>query len=1083
MKKITFVVLAFVGSFFIMPNVQAAYGDTTTYLGRPYAGDGSPAVSAYLDFPEDVTADASGNFYIADTANHVIRKIDTAGKIHTVAGTGSYGSANGAANMAEFALPRGVAIDSKKNIYVADSGNNLIRKINTYGVVSTLVSSGLNNPQGVLAYGDDLYIADTGNNAIKTVSTSGGILRVLTNDLNAPKKIAIDGNGTYIYVADYGSHKVKRVTRSTGKVVAIAGSGQAAYAEGTGSAASFQNLWGVAYAAGKLYISDGDGLNDKLRQIDLSNNKTSLLARDLVMASINYPSGLVVYGSSVYIANSGIGTIQKFELADPSHQNSLFAGIERFGNRNGVAVDSLFGRPCDIILSPDRKWLYLAENNKIRKINYTTKTTSALIGNSVDNYKDETGSKARFSNVTALAIESTGKILYAVDRWNNRIRKVDIATQTSSLVSGGGLAPTDGDDNNGYREGVKEAARFNHPAGIAISPNDKYLYVTDSGNNRVRRVTIATGATKLIAGSGQAGFADGKGSQAKFNKPYGLAISADGAYLFLADTNNHAIRRITVADGTVITVAGTGSAGYRDAIGTESMFSYPEYVNLDSAGNIYVSEVGSQRIRIIETNTYITKLVAGSGVRGYENGSRSVARFNNPKGFLVDKKKNVIIATDSFNDVLRQINISGSAPYTYSAPALSSVQPDVVSPNWDTGSGLRIKITGTNFRNGATVWFGTLMAKKTYVVSSTELVAELPLDQMAAGRYDILVKNSDGQPALLVAQFGLMNDSGTVPDIIFSADFGSSFYAYSPTLRGGFNIAVGNVVGDGKAEIITGTGNGLSPQVRVFDGEGAAVGQFFAYDQALRTGVRVASCDLDGNGRDEIVTVPGPGGRPHIRIFDAYGNVRVGSGFFALDGKFMGGANLACGDVNGDGKGEIIVAAGAGGGPHITIHRADGRMIGNFMAYGLNFRGGIRVATAELNTDGKMEVITGPERGGPHLEMFTGTGHQINPGVFAFDKNFGGGLSVATGDTNGDGRSEMIVTPGPEAASLVKIYKDFGITIAASFYLYDRSFVGASNIAAGDINGDGLAEIVGVARSNGTSRVVIFDGQGNELDG
>ncbi|MBU0707072.1 VCBS repeat-containing protein [Patescibacteria group bacterium] len=1078
MRKIIIALSAIGGIFFIGQGVLASYGDTTTYLGELYNGDGGQALEAYLDFPEDITVDSSGNFYIADTSNHVIRKINTSGIISTYAGTGAYGSTNGASTHAEFALPKGVALDGDGNLYIADSANNMIRKVDIYGVVSTLVGTDLNSPQGVAVYGEYLYVADTNNNALKKVDLDSGDLEVLTNDLNAPKKLAIDDTGTYIYVADSGSYKVKRVNRVTADITDIAGTGTEEYAEGVGGEAGFENVWGVAYFDNKLYISDGDGFDDKLRVIDLSTNETSLLALDQVMASINFPSGLVVYDGSIYVTNQGIGTVRKFDLTDPDDLNEDFAGSERFGYRNGEADEVLFGRPWDIVLSPDREWLYLAENNKIRRIDYGTKETTHVIGSSVDYYIEGVAESARFSNITSLAIDSAGDNLYVTDRWNNRIRKIDLSTQTSTLLAGGGLDNTTGDDENGYLEGVGESARFNHPGGITISPDDRYLYVTDSGNNRVRRIEIATGQTSLIAGSGEAGNQDGVESAAMFNKPFGITIDSSGHNLYIADENNHTIRRINLSSNSVTTIAGTGSAGYSDAIGTNSVFSYPEYIAIDSIGNLYVSEVGSHRIRIIEANTHITKLVAGSGERSYHNGSRTSAKFNNIKGLIVDRQSNVLLVADSYNDVIRQIDITGAAPYTDSAPTATSVNPKEVSPSWDKGDGLRVNILGTNFRHGATVTFASHEAVITYVVSSTELVVELPLSVMSPGWYDVSVSNIDGQTAVLASGIGIMNNDGQVPAVVYSVERSGSFYAYDSSLSGGYYITTGNVIGNGNEEIITGTGNGFGPQVRVFDGEGNVKSQFFAYYSFLRSGVRVASCDLDGDGRDEIVTAPGPGGRPHIRIFDAYGNPTVENGFFALDGQFLGGANIACGDIDEDGLGEILVAAGPGGGPHVTVHEADGSLIGNFMAYAPTFRGGIKIDTIDLNGDGIMEVITGPEQGGPHVQIFTGKGHQITPGTFVFDPSFSGGLSVAGGDVDGDGLDEMLITPGPESEAMLKVYEDYGDTYVNSFYLYSRDFKGAANIASGDINGDGVDEIVAISASNGPPYVVSYTGTG-----
>ncbi|MFC1688002.1 hypothetical protein ACFL0L_05520, partial [Patescibacteria group bacterium] len=130
---------------------RATFGDVTTFIGELYSGDGEQAVDAYFDFPEGITTDGSGNFYLADTYNNVIRKIATNGIVSTFAGTGSTGLTNGSTSVAEFNLPREVAFDDAGNMFVADSGNNVIRKISR-GAVTTLVSTDLSNPQGLVAY-------------------------------------------------------------------------------------------------------------------------------------------------------------------------------------------------------------------------------------------------------------------------------------------------------------------------------------------------------------------------------------------------------------------------------------------------------------------------------------------------------------------------------------------------------------------------------------------------------------------------------------------------------------------------------------------------------------------------------------------------------------------------------------------------------------------------------------------------------------------------------------------------------------------------------------------------------------------
>src|SRR5262249_51252944 len=161
-----------------------------------------------------------------------------------------------------------------------------------------------------------------------------------------------------------------------------------------------------------------------------------------------------------------------------------------------------------------------------------------------------------------------------------------------------------------------------------------------------------------------------------------------------------------------------------------------------------------------------------------------------------------------------------------------------------------------------------------------------------------------------------------------------------PAFTGGVRVALGDFNGDGIPEIITGAGPGGGPHVKVFDGRtGETLVSFFAYDAAFRGGVSVAVGDVDGDGQTDIVTAPGTGGGPDIRVFDAAGNLK--SKFLAYDPEFRGGVSVAVGDVNGDFRAKIVTGAGAGGGPHVEVFTGDGTRLASFQAYDSNFRGGV----------------------------------------------------------------------------------------------------------------------------------------------
>ncbi|MBI3963392.1 MAG: L,D-transpeptidase family protein [Candidatus Kerfeldbacteria bacterium] len=233
----------------------------------------------------------------------------------------------------------------------------------------------------------------------------------------------------------------------------------------------------------------------------------------------------------------------------------------------------------------------------------------------------------------------------------------------------------------------------------------------------------------------------------------------------------------------------------------------------------------------------------------------------------------------------------------------------------------------------------------------------------------------------------------------------TSFAAYASGYNRGVLIATGDLDGDGRDEIITGTDVGAGPHVRVFNGRGESVFTpgFFAYDDDFRGGVSVAAGDVNGDGRDEIITGAGPGGGPHVRVFDRFGKY-LGVDFFPFSTDYRGGVNVATTDVDGDGTDEIIMAVNQASAPAVKVYRADaGRsIVGSFYAYPESMRFGVQVAGADIDGDGNGEVVTAPRHGAsPHVRIFHGDGHAMSPGFFAFDQGFRHGVSLASGRMRG----------------------------------------------------------------------------------
>jgi len=271
------------------------------------------------------------------------------------------------------------------------------------------------------------------------------------------------------------------------------------------------------------------------------------------------------------------------------------------------------------------------------------------------------------------------------------------------------------------------------------------------------------------------------------------------------------------------------------------------------------------------------------------------------------------------------------------------------------------------------------------------------------------------------------------------------FLAFDKKFKGGVNLASGDLNGDGQAEIIAAAGPGGGPHVRIFNLNGDLKGQWFAFKNDFRGGVRVAAADVNGDGADEVIAVQGAGGDSEVRIFNGRGQM-LGS-FYAYDNKFRGELNLAAGDIDGDGEKEIAIGLGVGKIPEVRIFEAIGVMKAQFLAYPKTFRGGVKVAIANVKggmRKNRAQIITAPESGGgPHVKFFDIKGNLLSH-FFAFNANFRGGVNLAAADIDNDGLDEIIAAAGPGGAPHVRVFKADG-KIAGSFYAYEENFSGGVN--------------------------------------
>ncbi|MDR0233551.1 MAG: hypothetical protein LBI31_01900, partial [Zoogloeaceae bacterium] len=313
---------------------------------------------------------------------------------------------------------------------------------------------------------------------------------------------------------------------------------------------------------------------------------------------------------------------------------STFAGGGENGDADGKGTDAQFELPFGIAADMEGN-LYVADtgNHSIRKITPEGEvSTIAGTRSGFPGSADGTGNAARFKEPYGVTIDAAGN-LYVADSGNHSIRKITPKGEVSTLAGSG---------EEGFADGEDIDARFAYPAGIAIDAAGN-LYVADSQNHRIRKVT-PKGVVSTIAGSGKEGFANGKGVAAQFHRPSGIAIDAAGN-LYVADTGNNRIRKVT-PKGMVSTFAGSGKTGDADGLGSAAQFFTPASITVDKAGNLYVVDSIGNRVRKITPEGKVSTL-AGSGEQGFADGKGSAARFLDPYGIAIDAAGNLYVA-DTF---------------------------------------------------------------------------------------------------------------------------------------------------------------------------------------------------------------------------------------------------------------------------------------------------------------------------------------------------------------------------------------------------------------------------------------------------
>jgi sugar lactone lactonase YvrE len=363
----------------------------------------------------------------------------------------------------------------------------------------------------------------------------------------------------------------------------------------------------------------------------------------------------------VYVADSGNHRIRK--IASDGTVSTL-AGTGIAGFADGPGTTAQFADPGGVAVDA-AGFVYVADqgNNRVRKV-APDGTVSTSAGNGQMGYVDGPGATAQSSAPLAVTVDAAGD-LYIAEWSNNRIRRISTAGQVTTLAGSGRLP------NELYVDGPGSAAGFQQLAGIA-SDSAGNAFVSEFGGQRIRRIDSA-GNVVTVAGSYPPGFSDGPGTTAKFLNPAGVAMSPSGA-LLVADQGNHCIRSVA-PDGTVTTLAGSGSAGYLDGPVVAAQFSSPTGVAVDAAGNVLVADRDNHRIRKLAPDGTVST-VAGSGAPGFADGPAGAARFSAPSGVAVDPRGTIWVA-DSGNSRVRAItggavrSVAGSEGHFHGASGLA----------------------------------------------------------------------------------------------------------------------------------------------------------------------------------------------------------------------------------------------------------------------------------------------------------------------------------------------------------------------------------------------------------------------------
>ena len=1046
--------------------------------GLSSSADGTGAAAGFLS-PNAVAVDhSSGNVYVADGGNHTIRRITPAGAVTTVAGSpGLRGSANGTGSAARFYNPSGITVDGGGNIYVADSGNDTIRKITPEGVVTTFAGS-----PGIAG-------SDNG---------TGGAAR-----FSYPIGLAADTAGN-VYVADAFNSTIRKITPE-GVVSTLAGSaGISGSANGLGGAARFDFPGGVAVdLAGNVYV--GDTLNYTIRKISPSGDVTTLAGSAGIPGSDDGTGGAARFSSpsavgvdaagNIYVTSGLYGasnhTIRKVTPA--GGVTTLAGSPDQSGYLDGSGSAARFHDP-EGLTADAAGHVYVADtvNNAIRVITSAGAVTTLAGGSGRPGLTDAAGAAALFDGPGSTATDGAGNI-YVADVGNGVLRKITpagmVTTVAGTGVDGGPDGVTvDGTGNVFFVSGANTIYKITpagtvvslytgtsgHPGGIAADSSGN-VYVAYTTYDIIAKITPDGTATILAGTSGAAGHTDDNGSAARFRNPKDVAVDAAGN-VYVADAGNYTVRKISPT-GDVTTLAGLAeTSGTADGTGAIARFADPLALAADGPGNVYV--IDERTIRKITPAGDVTTIGGRRNSSDYAAGTGTAAHFSLPQGIAVNGGGFLYVADATYNSIL-----VGSVE---SAPGITG-QP--VGQTLTVGQTAEFTVTATGgyvryqWRKGGVDIDGATAASLT--VPSVVLAD--------AGAYDVIVSNLLGSvisdPAALTVRKAVQDFNGDrKADVILqnSSTGERKVWLMNGTARAS-EVSLGAVSlnwqivgaadfnGDGQTDILwqnTQTGErGIWLMIGTNVSDWASLG-IIPLDWQI-----AAVADFDGDGQVDLLLENTNTGERKIRLMDGTTpGAEVSLGVVHTEWQIAGAA-----DFNGDGQTDILWQNTRTGERGVWL--MIGTNVADWASFGIVPPKWRMVAALDLNGDGQADILwENAETGARKAWLMNGTtlSSEVSLGTEPTAWHLGrwgitGSVVRTAVDFDGDGKMDILWQNLSTGERKVWLMNGTALGSEASLGVVSTAW---HIVAAADFNGDGQTDVLWQNTQTGERGVWLMIGTG-----